>query len=230
MNVVITGANRGVGLALTEAWRAKGAHVIAGCRTPASATALAATGAEIHAFDQASEASIAAFAAAIGDRQVDVLVNCAGIDATALGAPDGERTVLQLSADDFRGVMEVNVVGPMLLTRALVPNLKLGPGKIINITSQIGSMELGMVMGRDVSYAASKSALNMVSLKFAWALKGDGIPVVMVHPGWVRTDMGGPSATVDPVDSAAGIIAVTEAATIESTGTFVRWDGSTHPW
>ncbi len=230
MRVVITGANRGLGLALSRVYRERGADVIAGCRTPASATDLVATGAEVHLLDQSSEESIDAFVAAIGDRSIDVLINNAGIDATAVGVPSAERSVMELSGDVFMEVMRVNVVGPMLLTRSLVENLSAATGKVVNVTSQIASMVVAQKMGRDVSYAASKAAFNMVSIKLSQAFKPMGVTVVAMHPGYLRTDMGGPSADLDPAEAAGQIADTVGALTIENTATFIRWDGSIHPW
>ena len=230
MRVVITGANRGLGLELARAYRAHGDVVIAGCRTPANAAELNATGAEVRAYDQASAESIAAFAAVIGDRAVDVLINNAGIDAAAFDVPSDQRSVMVLDAGVLMEVLQVNTVGPMLLTRALAPNVAAATGKVVNITSQIASMEVSQRMGRDVSYAVSKAAFNMVSVKFAVALKPDGVTVVAMHPGYLRTAMGGPGADLDPADAARQIVDTIGRLTIADTATFIRWDGSIHPW
>jgi NAD(P)-dependent dehydrogenase (short-subunit alcohol dehydrogenase family) len=228
--VVITGANRGLGLALAQAYASAGTTVIAGCRRPAGATALAASGAEVHALDTGDASSIQAFAAAVGARPVAVLVNNAGIDARALGAADAARDAMQLDGDVFLDVVRVNTVGPMLLTRALAPNLAAGAGKVVNISSQVGSIEVARTLGRDVSYVASKAALNMVTVKFAQLLKADGVTVVSMHPGWLRTDMGGSGADLDPADAAARIVDTIDALDLSRSPAFVRWDGSDHPW
>lgn len=228
--VVITGANRGLGLALAQHYITSGADVVGGCRTPADAHALRAAGAEVHPLNTSSGDSIAAFAAAVGDRPVDLLYNNAGIDARAAGAADGARGALDLTAEQFEAVMNVNVVGPMLLVQALARNLRAAQGKVVNISSQVGSFEVAQRMGRDVSYAASKVALNMLSLKQAQALRPDGVIVVAIHPGWVRSDMGGPGADLEPSEAAAGVAGVVDAVTIDQSGSFLRWDGSIHPW
>jgi NAD(P)-dependent dehydrogenase (short-subunit alcohol dehydrogenase family) len=228
--VVITGANRGLGLALTQCYTEAGAQVIGGCRRPAEAIELAATGAEVHPLDMSSADSIASFAAAIGERPVDVLVNNAGIDAREMGADDGSRGALAITREQFLGVYEVNVVGPLQLVQLLAPNLRAAKGKVANISSQVGSFEVAKRIGRDVAYASSKTALNMVTLKQAQAFRDDGVVVICMHPGWVRTSMGGPSADVDPGDAAAGVARVIDEATLDDSGSFFRWDGSTHPW
>ena len=121
--IVITGANRGLGLELTRQHTARGDEVWAGCRRPDEASELLALTPHVLPVDMATEASIAAFAEALGPAPIDVLYNNAGIDARALGVDDGARDVLQISGDDFLEVMRVNAVGPMLLTRAVLDRL-----------------------------------------------------------------------------------------------------------
>jgi NAD(P)-dependent dehydrogenase (short-subunit alcohol dehydrogenase family) len=224
-NVVITGGKSGLGLELARAYEAAGHHVIVGCRN----AAVAPVG-EAYELDMASESSIAGFAAQLGDRPIDVLINNAGIDARNVGATDGHREALTISSATFTSVMEVNVNGPLLLTQHLAPNLRASKGKVVNISSQIASMELAQAMGRDISYAASKAAFNMVSIKLAQALQPDGVMVVMMHPGWLRTAMGGPSAAVEPDVAAVEIMSTVDGLTIDNTSTFIRSDGSIHPW
>ncbi len=228
--VVITGANRGLGLALAKHYLATGATVIGGCRNPDSAKDLAAAGAEVHQLDIGSGASIAAFGAAVGDRPVDVLFNNAGIDATAVGADDGARGALDLTEAQFRSVIDVNLLGPLLMVQALADNLRAATGKVINVSSQVGSFDVAQRIGRDASYASSKAALNMLSVKQSQVLQPDGVSVIALHPGWVRSDMGGPRATLDPADAASSIAVVVDGLTIDRTGSFLQWDGSVHPW
>jgi NAD(P)-dependent dehydrogenase (short-subunit alcohol dehydrogenase family) len=228
--VVITGANRGLGLALAKQHLAHGATVIGGCRNPSAAQELTSAGAEVLPLDTGSGASIAAFGKAIGDRPIDVLYNNAGIDARAVGADDGARSALDVTEHQFRTVMDVNVLGPLLVVQALVDNLRSAKGTIINVSSQVGSIEVAQRIGRDVSYNSSKAALNMLTLKQSQVLRADGVTVIAVHPGWVRSDMGGPTATLDPAESAAGLVTLVDKLTIEETGSFLQWDGSTHCW
>jgi NAD(P)-dependent dehydrogenase (short-subunit alcohol dehydrogenase family) len=225
-NVVITGGKSGLGLELAQAYLAAGHQVVVGCRNAAAAPV-----GEAHELDMADDASIVAFAAAVGDRPVNVLINNAGIDARAVGAADGQREVMTISSEAFHAVLQVNTIAPMLLTRALAPNLRTsGDAKVVNISSQVGAMVIGQKMGRDISYAASKAALNMVSIKLGQALKADGVTVVAMHPGYLRTSMGGPGADLDPADAAAAIVATVAALTLDQTCSFIRWDGSEHPW
>ncbi len=223
--VVVTGARRGLGVSLAEQFEAAGADVLAAARSGS------ACGSQVHPpLDIGDEASIKVFAASI-ERPVDVLVNNAAIDARVLGAHGDERGPLKLSPDNFLAQTRVNAVGPMLLTRALLPRLEAAPGaKVVNITSQLGSMWYGAEHGRDMGYNASKAALNAVTVRTAGVLRPKGIVVVALHPGWVRTDMGGSSAALGPDEAAAAIVGTVSGLTIDDTGRFLRWDGTDHPW
>jgi NAD(P)-dependent dehydrogenase (short-subunit alcohol dehydrogenase family) len=228
--VVITGANRGLGLALARHYRTAGATVIAGCRNPSAAPELASTGAEVHPLDTSSPESIASFAAAVGDRPVDVLFNNAGIDARAVGATEAARSALELTAEQFQAVMAVNVLGPMLTVQGLAANLRAASGKVVNVSSQVGSIEVAKRIGKDAAYTTSKAALNMLTLKQSQVLSPDGVAVIALHPGWLRSEMGGASADLDPADAATSIASVVEHLTTEQSGSFLRWDGTVHPW
>jgi NAD(P)-dependent dehydrogenase (short-subunit alcohol dehydrogenase family) len=227
--VVISGANRGLGLALVKAYVERGDEVVAGCRTPGAAAELSTLGVDVHELDMGSPSSVERFGAVASGRPIDVVFNNAGVDGRAFGAPDSERDVLSLDPANLTAQMDVNAVGPMLLVRALLPAFRTG-SRIVNISSQIGSMEVSAKMGRDVGYAVSKAALNMITVKLAWRLHDDGIIAVAVHPGYLRTDMGGSSASMDASDSALGLQALADGLTLEQSGTFLRWDGSVHPW
>ena len=103
-------------------------------------------------------------------------------------------------------------------------------GRVVNISSQVGSFEVVQRIGRDVSYTASKAALNMVSLKLAQVFQPDDVIVVAMHPGYLRTDMGGPGADLDPDEAVGQIVATVDSLTLDCSGAFIRWDGTTHPW
>lgn len=229
--IVLTGANRGLGLELARAFAGRGDTVIAGCRNPDAAGALQAVTGEVHAIDLADRASVDAFVAAVGDRPVDVVINNAGIDARNLGAADGDRDVLVQPFEHFMGELEINTWAPLQLVRGLLPNLQAaGNGRIVNVSSQVGSMEVGAKMGRDLGYSVSKAALNMVTVKLASRLRDDGITAIALHPGYLKTDMGGANAAMEPADAAAAIATLVDALTVDDTGSFKRWDGTTHPW
>jgi NAD(P)-dependent dehydrogenase (short-subunit alcohol dehydrogenase family) len=229
--VVVTGANRGLGLELARVYAGRGDRVIAGCRNPAAADELVRLTEHVHALDIGDEQSIAGFIAAIGEQAVDVVVNNAGIDARNLGAADSERDVLTQTPQQLMRQIEVNAVGPWLLSRGLLPHLRRSGGpRIANVTSQIGSMEVSQRIGRDVGYAVSKAALNMITVKLAVRLRDEGIIAILIHPGFLRTDMGGSAATMEAADAARQIVGTIDGLSIADTGSFRRWDGTVHPW
>jgi NAD(P)-dependent dehydrogenase (short-subunit alcohol dehydrogenase family) len=229
--IVVTGANRGLGLELVRCYRERGDEVWAGCRRPDDATELRGLTDHVLPLDLGDEPSIDRVALAVGDLPVDVLINNGGVDARAFGVPEGERDVLQLSGEHFLEEMRINALGPLLLARALLESLRRAPkARIVNVSSQVGSMVVAARMGRDIGYTASKAALNMVSVKLAGRLRDDGIVAISMHPGFLRTDMGGAGADLDPADAAHTIAATIDALTIAETGSFLRWDGTVHPW
>lgn len=230
--IVITGAGRGLGLGLARHF-AEAGHTVFGCvRNPDTATDLAAVASRVLRVDVTDAASVQAAAAELDDLGgVDVVINNSGIDARALGGERETSGVLDIEPAHFLGQMEVNAVGPILVTRAFVPLLRNGVHPtILNVSSQLGSMEVGASGGSDIGYNASKAALNMITVKSATTLASDGIAVVAVHPGWVQTDMGGSSAAISIDESAAALVALVGNLTIADSGRFLRWDGVEHPW
>jgi NAD(P)-dependent dehydrogenase (short-subunit alcohol dehydrogenase family) len=230
--VVITGANRGLGLALARQYSKRGDVVVAGCRRPDEADELRTLTDHVLALDVGAAASIEQFAAAIGDAPVDVLVNNAGIDARVLGVADDRRDVLQLSADHFLEEIRVNALGPMLLVRALLePLRRASRPRIVNVSSTVGSLEVAATVGRDVGYVVSKAALNMITVKLAGRLHDDGVIAIALHPGILRTPLATPRGEhEDPDVAAAEIVGLVHGLTHEDSGTFVHRDGSIHPW
>jgi NAD(P)-dependent dehydrogenase (short-subunit alcohol dehydrogenase family) len=229
--VVITGANRGLGLELARTFAAAGAEVWAGCRRPGEATELREVTDHVHLLDLASEESIAGFAAALPDEAIDVLVNNGGVDARSFGVPDAERDVLQLSSEHFLEELRINALGPLLLTRAVLDRLRAADRpRIVNVSSQVGSMEVAARTGRDIGYTASKAALNMISVKLAMRLRDEKVVAIALHPGFLRTEMGGERADLDPAEAAADIVRLIDGLTLDQSGQFLRWDGTVHPW
>jgi NAD(P)-dependent dehydrogenase (short-subunit alcohol dehydrogenase family) len=223
--ILVTGANRGIGLELSRRYAEAGWNVIACCRKPKDAKALRAVvgDIELRALDVARPASIARLKAALGSRPIDVLLNNAGVygQRGGFGKTDPK---------DFLATIQVNTLAPLLLSEALLPNLlKGGMRKIASITSKMGSIGDGPG-GGGYAYRASKTALNMVMANAAAELKGKGISVVVLHPGWVQTDMGGRNAPVKVADSAAGIMRVIDGLTPAQSGRFFNYDGSAIPW
>jgi NAD(P)-dependent dehydrogenase (short-subunit alcohol dehydrogenase family) len=230
--VVVTGANRGLGLELARQYAARGDEVWGGCRRPDEAKELGELTDHVLELDMASAASIESFAAGLRDAPLDVLINNAGVDGRALGVPDAERDVLQLSTEDFLGELRVNALGPMLLTRALLEPLQQADGaRIVNMSSTVGSMEVAATVGSDIGYVVSKAALNMITVKLAGRLRDDGIIAVALHPGLLRTALGTPRGDLqDPAPAAAEIVALIDSLTPAQSGSFLHRDGTVHPW
>ena len=218
---VVTGANRGIGLEWVRQLLDKGWNVHAGYRTDEGG--LSGTGANYHQLDVTSKVSVEAFAASLPDR-VDLLVNNAGV-------ADGRwRSIEDIDHEQVLKVLDINSVGPVRVTQALLS--RLGGDEmstIAMVSSLMGSVE-DCTSGRSYAYRASKSALNMFSAAMKNELRDDNISVVILHPGWVQTDMGGPNATVTPLDSIAGMIQRVEEQTLELSGRFVQYDGESLPW
>ena len=232
LRVVVTGANRGLGLELARAYSSRGDEVWAGCRQPADATELRSLTPHVRAVDVGEAASIEQFATAVGDAPLDVLINNAGVDGRALGVPDDERDVLQLDADFVLDEIRINAIGPMLLSRHLVAALRAAADpRIVNISSTVGSMEVARRVGRDVGYVTSKAALNMITVKLANRLEEDRIIAVAVHPGLLRTALATPRGDLeDPAVGAAELVMLIDGLTMEQSGSFLRRDGTAHPW
>jgi NAD(P)-dependent dehydrogenase (short-subunit alcohol dehydrogenase family) len=238
--VLITGANRGVGLALARQYAANGANVIACCREPAKADKLEEIAAQsggrvrILPLDIADDNSIKALKRTLGDEPIDTLLLNAGIN----GFPK-PQTAYEIDGENYIRCVRVNALGPMLLSQALLANLKAGRDKkLVAITSAYGSISREWTKAVNAheryAYRASKAALNsgMHALSRDWA--GHGVVVGLMDPGWVRTDMaltGGENpAMISPAESAAGIIKRIDQLTPELSGAFTRFNGEMLPW
>lgn len=183
--------------------------------------------------DVTDEETISSLAAAVASAggEVNLLINAAGIDARALGAPSDQRGPFELGAEHFLGEMRVNAVGPMLVTRALLPQLTHGgTAKVINLSSRLASMSTGAELCWDIGYNASKAALNAITVRTAKLLATVGVIVVAVNPGWVRTAMGGPEAILSPEEAAGQLIQTIDALNHEHSGMFLNQDGTSHAW
>ncbi len=231
-NVVITGAGRGLGLGLVRCFVERGDHVVGTARTPESSTDLADLAADVVELDVASDSSITGAAERLAQLgHIDILINNAGINATAAGAGTDDRGPFDIGRAEFMTVMDVNAAGPMLVTRALLPLLRASESSlVVNISSQLGAMTFGNRAGNDLAYNASKAALNMVTVRTASELESDGVALVCVHPGWVQTDMGGAAASLTIEESASSIASTVDGLSMADSGRFMRWDGTDHDW
>jgi NAD(P)-dependent dehydrogenase (short-subunit alcohol dehydrogenase family) len=228
MNIVITGANRGIGLELVRQYLSRGDSIHAGVRTPEASGELATLATSsggrlrITACDVAQEPSVRAFAAAVSG-PVDVLINNAGMRIR----PDGLEG---LNLDEVAQTIQVNALGALRVTNALLPLLRRAQGaKIANISSGLGSIN-DNTWGDAYGYRMSKAALNMASRSLAHDLKKDGIVVVALSPGWVQTDMGGSEAPTPVTESAAGLIGLIDRLTLEDSGGFFGFRGERIAW
>ncbi|GAB2667143.1 SDR family oxidoreductase [Arenimonas aestuarii] len=229
--IVITGANRGLGLEFTRQLLARGDRVVAGCRQPGHADALtelaAAHPGHVHVvpLDVADERSRTAFVAevAAGHQAVDLLVNNAGV------LPAGERFG-HLEAAVLEHTLRVNTVAPLMLAQALAPLLARGSRpRVLNVSSRLGAITLANSFGTP-SYAISKAALNMATVQMAHALKPLGIGVLAASPGWVRTDMGGDKAPVTARESVHDLLDMLDRRQDLGAGEFVDRSGAPLPW
>lgn len=225
--VLISGANRGIGLHLVKHFLAAGWRVVATCRQPDSAEALKAlAGASLQVLqlEVTDERSVRTLVAALEGCAIDVLINNAGIMGPA------QQGVRDMDFDGFLQTLAVNSVAPLRVSAALLPNLKLTQRpRIITISSQMGAFGLDMGPGH-IAYSSSKSAVSKVMQLMAKELAADGIIVCPVHPGWVKTDMGGPNAMLDPADSAAGLFKLIDGLQQQDSGHFWSWEGREHVW
>jgi NAD(P)-dependent dehydrogenase (short-subunit alcohol dehydrogenase family) len=224
-SVLITGANRGLGLEFARQYHEPGWNVIATAREPEEAKDLKALGGDVHIekLDVADSASVTALAQRLKDQPIDLLINNAGVSGAG-------GKLAETKIEDFERVMQVNALGPVRVTQALLPNLQAGKGKmIVNITSGLGSIEQNRG-GGFYGYRESKAALNMFTRSVAAELKDDGFICIVMSPGWVQTDMGGPGAQLTPEQSITGMRKVMDALKPEDTGKFWSYDGKTLPW
>lgn len=222
---LITGANRGLGLELARQYLADGWTVIACCRDPEGAAELKGLSGDltVHGLDVADPASVAALPAAVGDVAIDVLLNNAGIfsDRGGFGSVDYEA---------WLRTFEVNTLGPLRVTEALVDHVARSDRRIVaNMTSKMGSIA-DNTSGGCYAYRSSKAALNMVNASLAHDLGGRGITCVVLHPGWVATDMGGAGAPLGAVESCRGLRDVIAGLTPADTGRFFAFSGEAIPW
>jgi len=221
--VLVTGASRGLGRALAEFYAADGWRVIACIRKVSSEKA---AGMLYHPLDVSDAASIEALGKRLEGKAIDVVINNAAVRGDIGG-------LASLKADDFMEVMRVNALAPLLIARTLRPNLLAGQRKlVVNISSRAGSLAEGTLDDDDGDYAyrCSKAALNMATVKLAQDFQHDGITVVSMHPGWIRSEMGGPDAVVDVAESAQGLKTLIDTTTMAATGSFRAYDGKTVSW
>ena len=231
--VLITGANRGIGLGFAQVYAKRGWRVIATTRDPAQATELAQLAASnadfsVARLDVASAQDVAVLAAALRGQPIDLLINNAGISGNIRSQSPGK-----MDMESFGTVLAVNTIGPLRVAEALLPNVVASQDKkIVNISTSEASFGMDGGPGRIPFYRASKSALNMLMLNYAKMVTDRGVTVLLVNPGPVDTDMmKGARMKLESVESAVGqMITVIDKASPADNGKFFNLDGQVLPW
>lgn len=222
---LVTGANRGIGLEFVRQLKNKGYYIFGCCRNPAKANELRDLADEIIQLDVTSDNDITSLKQTLNNRPIDLLVNNAGTS--------GERgvTIGNIDRENFINLLNVNCIGVVKLSDALLPNLQSSEEKnILVISSRMGSIS-DNDSGRSYAYRASKAALNCVMRSFAIDVKSKGINVMLIHPGWVKTDMGGVDALIGVQASVEGMLKQAEEQLSKSHADVLhRFDGEVIAW
>ena len=229
-SVLITGANRGLGLEFARQYLADGWQVYAACRNPASASELRQLAEDsgermrILAMDVTDAGSVKAAAAELDKQAIDLLLNNAGV-----GGARGQ-TIGNIDYEAWAKVLEVNTLGPMRVSEVFVDHVARSERKlIVTLTSGMGSIA-DNTSGGSIAYRSSKAAVNMVMRSLAIDLAPRGIICVVVNPGWVQTDMGGPNANLTPAESVTRLRHLIENLGPRHSGKFFNHDGRQYDW
>lgn len=228
-SVLVTGSNRGIGLEWCRQYAEAGWRVFATCRHPEAAEELHALAKQnprlsIHALDVTQAESLSALCAELQQEAIDVLINNAGVYLEKYLRTD------ELRFDDWMRTFEVNTLGPMRVTEALLDLVARSKRRlIVNMTSHMGSIAEIEVPG-DYYYRSTKAALNAAMKGLSLALKERGIGVLLLHPGWVRTRIGGWDAPLTTTESVAGMRALVDKFSMDMSGRFFRYNDTEIPW
>ncbi|MDX1379943.1 MAG: SDR family oxidoreductase [Xanthomonadales bacterium] len=224
--VLVTGANRGLGLGFARAFAGDGWDVIAVVRNGSpELEALAGDGVEIHLLDLCDDDELSALPARLARQPLDLLINNAG----RMGEPK-RQGFGHFDRAVWRDVFDINLFTPMRLAELLAPNLERAERpRIVTLSSSLASMQLNEHGGL-YAYRASKAAVNAITKSLALDLQDRGIIAVALNPGWVRTDMGGSDAELDVETSVDGMLRVIAGLRPDDSGKFLSWDGRELPW
>jgi NAD(P)-dependent dehydrogenase (short-subunit alcohol dehydrogenase family) len=224
--VLITGANRGLGLGFARAYHREGWEVVAAVRRSApELEALAGDGVDIHRLDLCADDELSALPAGLAGRPLDLLLNNAGrmAEPKRQGFGHFDRAL-------WHEVFDINLFTPMRLAELLAPNLERADRpRIVTLSSTLGSIQLN-AQGGLYAYRASKAAVNAMTRSLALDLQDRGIIAIALNPGWVQTDMGGPDAELDVETSVRGMQRVIDGLRPADSGKFLSWDGRELPW
>ena len=222
--VFITGANRGIGLALAQSFSEAGYTVIGTARKPEQATDLKETGARVEQLDVTDQASVDAMAQRLAGTPIDILINNAGIKG------NDNKDMGSLDVEDMEWVLNVNTLGPVRVMKALFSNVQSSERKmVVNISSTMGSIERN-TWGCCAGYRASKTALNSINKTFAVDYGKLGLSFVVMHPGYVQTDMNEGQGNITPQQSGSGLMNVITGLNASDNGKFYDWQGEELPW
>lgn len=229
--VLITGTNRGIGLEFVRQYAMNGWRVHACCRNPASADALNRLAAQypdrisIHALDVVDHPQIEQLAETLSTESIDLLINNAGVYPPTHGDAFGETDY-----DAWQYAFAVNTMAPLKMAEAFFRQVARSQIKtIVTITSKMGSIADNRGGGSYI-YRSSKAAVNIVMKSLSIDLSGKQITAILLHPGWVKTDMGGPGALISAEQSVAGMRRVIDNLKAEDSGKFYAFDGQIVPW
>jgi NAD(P)-dependent dehydrogenase (short-subunit alcohol dehydrogenase family) len=219
--VLVTGAGRGIGLELARQYAADGWEVVATARDPGQAAELGALGVRVEALDMRDFAALAAFPERLGGKPLDLFIANAGLSkAKWIRSRD--------DAEAWQEVHAVNAVAPTLLAETLLPLVESAGGRMAAISSRMGSIDDSS--GGYIGYRASKAALNAAWRALALGWRGRPVTLLLLHPGWVQTDMGGPQAPLAVEESVAGMRRVIAGLPRGESGAFVDYRGAPVPW
>lgn len=229
-SVLISGANRGLGLEFCRQYAANGWEVIACCRNPSKAEDLSRlvdchSNVRMMALDVAQLEQIGQLSKDLENTAIDVLINNAGVYDDKSGEGFGA-----IDYGKWFNSFTINTLAPMKMAETLLPQIKRSGRKlIVNISSLMGSLA-DNGSGGSILYRSSKAALNASMKSLSIDIRDQGVGVLILHPGWVRTDMGGPNGLIDCESSVSGMREVIENFSLAQTGSFIKYDGKPMPW
>lgn len=228
--VMVTGGNRGLGFEFAKQYAADGWRVFAACRRPTSADSLRLLAersrglVEVVTMDVTDLQSVKHAAVQVGDVAIDILINSAGIG----GKPD--QRAGNVDYESWAAVFDVNTMGPLRVTETFIDHLARSERKlVVTITSGMGSLT-DNTSGGSIAYRSSKAAVNMVMRSVAIDFVSRGVACVLVSPGWVKTDMGGPGASIPPTESVTALKRLIETLGPAQSGKFFHYDGREYSW
>lgn len=229
--VLITGSNRGLGLEWARQYNQEGWRVYATCRQPQQAEELnqlaqSASNVSVHQLDVTIPEQVSALARELDGTSVDVLINNAGVYHERWG----KDKLGQINYNDWLDTFDVNTLGTVRVSEALIRNVAQSQRRlIVSITSHMGSIA-DISSGNDYAYRSSKTAVNAAMKGLSYEVASHGVGVLLLHPGWVRTRMGGESAPLSAQESITGMRQIIEGFQPSDSGRFYRYDGSEIPW